>query len=260
MSKILEKILSVKNSQDKTHKIWTVVGIKFKFKKSKDYSLDSGERQTGETLDKIRKDHTNRYQKALEVIKNHFPDCYKLRGLDIFCGNGYGSHMIASELTNSTILSIDGSREAIEFAKKYYSRDNIYFVRKLFPFKIKKNYYDFAISLESIEHIKDDKRFLIAIRNSLKQNGILILSAPNNRKQDLLKNPNKFHFRHYIPESMSALLEDLGFSVIKIYGQDIYKFNEDGYAYDILNQDDMYLSGDYDKQVCIYIARKIEGK
>lgn len=34
MSKIMEKILSFKNSQDKTHKIFSILGIKIKFKKN----------------------------------------------------------------------------------------------------------------------------------------------------------------------------------------------------------------------------------
>ena len=83
---------------------------------------------------------------------------------------------------------------------------------KLFPFKLKKNIFDFIISLESIEHIEDDHTFIDTLVAALKPNGILILSTPNEEKQSLKLNPNKFHYRHYITKDMIKKLEnfDLG--------------------------------------------------
>ncbi len=45
---------------------------------------------------------------------------------------------------------------------------------------------------------------------------------------------------------------------MKLYGQDIYKFNDEGYAYDIMDESEMILHDNYDRQVCIYVAKKSE--
>ena len=91
----------------------------------KDYSLKSGERQTANKLDDIRKDHLVRYQLALDYIKRNKNG--KIKILDMFCGNGYGSYLLASNINECKLTSIDGSKEAVKFAKKFYknSKDAI---------------------------------------------------------------------------------------------------------------------------------------
>lgn len=86
--------------------------------------------------------------------------------MDIFCGNGYGSYIVAKALNNlQKITSVDGSKETINFAKKNYGSKKIKYKHKLFPFKLNKNFYDFIISLESVEHVKDDKVFIETLVN-----------------------------------------------------------------------------------------------
>lgn len=85
MKKIVQKIFSVKNDTDKKHKILTLCGVKVKFRKKfaknrKDYSLESGERQTATTLDEIRQDHINRYQIACNAISKYLDVNSTLKG------------------------------------------------------------------------------------------------------------------------------------------------------------------------------------
>lgn len=255
--KILEKIFSVKNSADKLHKVITIIGLKIKLKKiyKKNYSLNSGERQTGKTIHEIRADHVNRYKLAAEIIKREIKMNSILKGMDIFCGNGYGSWLINNK-TGAFIDSIDGSKEAVEFAKKYYGNNKINYSCKLFPFKMKKNYYDFIISLESVEHIKDDILFLNRLYDALKLNGLLIISTPNMEKQDLKLNPNHFHYRHYYNNEFIKLVHEIGFEFIELYGQDTYIFNENKIMCGTLPSEDMNIKKDYNGQFTVYILKK----
>lgn len=260
---MIEKIFSVKytNSNNKIHNVVRILGFKIKFKKKlkRDFSLNSGERQVAQTTDGIRRDHLCRYEMAINEIQKNCGNRDALRLLDIFCGNGYGSFILSQKFPDSKILGIDASKEAIKFAIKYYKKhNNIKFKQKFFPFKVKKDTYDAIISLESIEHIEDDMFFLKTLISALKENGVLILSTPNDAQMPLKLNPNPYHFRHYLKEDFIKTLNEHGLSVIKIYGQDAYKI-ENLYVKGILNEKDMDLKENYDGQFVLYVCQKAKG-
>lgn len=226
----------------------------------RDFSLNSGERQTAQTLQGIRKDHLLRYRLAADFLENKFNQ-NKTLGADIFCGNGYGSYMVASKLKNTKILSIDASKEAIEFADKYYNIENrIKFVNKFFPFELNKNIYDYVISFESIEHIQDDVKFIETITRAIKNNGYWLLSTPNEEVMSLKKNDNKFHFRHYTNEMMNDIFKKYNLEVMEQYGEDTYSINEEGFVTGILSEDKMNLIKNYKGQFMVYILKVVKDK
>ena len=83
----------------------------------RDFSLNSGERQVAQSLDGIRKDHLWRYELVADFLAKQF-GAIRTNGADIFCGNGYGSHIVAKRLQNTQILAIDASKEAIDSANR----------------------------------------------------------------------------------------------------------------------------------------------
>ena len=255
----IQTIFSVTNSSDKSHKIVTLFGMKIKFRKKvkRDFSLNTGERQTAQTLEGIRQDHLNRYELAIKYINQELNTSKQLNGLDIFCGNGYGSYLISKNIKNANLLSFDASKEAIDMAKSCYKTDKITFKNKIFPFKLAKNKYDFAVSLESIEHIKDDNAFLNEITKSLKKGGLLIISTPNAEQLDLAINPNKFHYRHYKTNDFISLLKSKNFKVLDFYGQDTYILNSAGICTGTLDAKDIELVKRAEKQFIIYVCRKL---
>lgn len=257
MKKMLQTIFSIRNSDDKSHKILKIIGIKFKFKKyfRKSYALNSGERQTGKTIQEIRADHVNRYELAAKLIKRELSTKSDIKGMDVFCGNGYGSLLLEQE-TGAEITSIDGSKEAVEFAKKYYGNDKIKYSYKRFPFKIKKNSYDFIVSLESIEHVKNDILFLNRIYEALKPNGLLIISTPNSEKNNLKINVNHFHYRHYTNEEFIQIARSIGFELLEMYGQDAYSVNQYGGMTGVIDAEKMNLKKDYNGQFTVFLLRK----
>ncbi len=71
--------------------------------------------------------------------------------LDIACGTGYGTHLLAGFCR--AITGVDGHSQAIDFAKKHYGRgDNIKFIKNDFLFEHQSA--DVVVSLETIEHLE----------------------------------------------------------------------------------------------------------
>lgn len=223
----------------------------------RDFSLNSGERQTAQTLAEIRKDHLLRYELAANFLENRFGEI-KTIGADIFCGNGYGSYLVASKLKNTKILSVDASKEAIELANNYYKIENrIKFINKFFPFELEKDKYDYVISFESIEHIQDDIQFIETIISAIKNNGYWFLSTPNEDKMSLKKNNNKFHFRHYTNKMVNGIFKKYNLEVIEQYGEDTYSIDKNGLITGTLSEDKMKLIKDYKGQFMVYILRVV---
>ena len=222
----------------------------------KNYGLNSGERQTGKNLKQIRKDHINRYKMVINTIKDFFNKDAELKIADIFCGNGYGSYLICSELNNAKCLSIDGCKPAIKLAQKYYANKNINYLHKLFPFTLRENHYDVVVSLESIEHILNDDLFFKLLVSILKKDGILFISTPNTNKYIREVNNDGWHIRHYSNEAIRALAKYYGLDLIKYYGQDCYIFDENGIIKDLLPEEKMNLKLNSEGQFQIFVLKK----
>lgn len=151
----------------------------------RDRSLRSGERQQGATLDQIEENHLWRYYETIKHIQGK-------RVLDMCCGVGYGSYIMAKAAKE--VIGVDDSIEAIEFAIQHYAAANIrYKALDFLDFRPPLHeQIDVLVSFEAIEHIEDtDEVFHIfkAINPEL-----FIVSTP------YILMPcegNKFHYRHY---------------------------------------------------------------
>lgn len=225
---------------------------------TRDFSLNSGERQTAKTLDGIRKDHLLRYSLAANFLEKQFNN-NKTFGADIFCGNGDGSYLVASKLKNTEIISIDASKEAIELANNYYKIENrINFVNNFFPFELDKDKYDYCLSFESIEHIQNDIQFIEIIISAIKNNGYWFLSTPNEEIMSLKKNNNKFHFRHYTNKTINNIFKKYNLEVIEQYGEDTYSIDKKGLITGTLSEEKIKLIKNYNGQFMIYILKVIK--
>lgn len=222
---------------------------------AKDYSLQSGERQTGRTLDEIRKDHTFRYELAADLIKpvvnGEIFNC-----LDLFCGNGYGSYLLAQAIPCLRIVGIDGSHEAIDLANECYSLPNNMFVHKPYPFQLPADAFTFVTCFESLEHVEDDRSLLCEIFACLRVHGVAMISVPNQDRHPLEMNAHNFHFRHYRHEDFLKLIPS-NFILEDWYGQDVYEFTQSGVnTFKLLPSEQMALQKQITGQVNVYIMRK----
>lgn len=219
----------------------------------KDYSLESGERQVANDLADIREDHLARYRLAINVT-NELNYSWK-NALDIFCGNGYGTYMLAMSNTNANVFGIDGSEEAISVANKAYKIKNSSFTYKKFPFKLTQNCYDFVTCFESLEHVLYDKKMFQTIVEATSKDAVIAISVPNNKYNNLELNPHKFHFRHYEHEDfISNYMSD--FNILSWYGQNVYKFENGVNTFILLSNEEMQPVKYVEGQVNIYFIRR----
>ena len=218
----------------------------------RDFSLYSGERQIAGRYEDIRLDHRNRYEWALQFLPKHGT------GMDIFCGNGYGTRRLAEDEEGAvarTVLGIDASAEAIAFAKTHYAAPGVTFRVGVYPFDIPVGWFDFVVSLESIEHIEPDARFFADLAHSLLPGGVFVFSVPCETHLPLRFANREFHFRHYEHDAILQLIAENGLEVIGWAGQNTYVLDENGIV-ELLPDEDCFLAPETLAQFVVFAARK----
>lgn len=195
----------------------------------KDFSLNSGERQVSSEMTGIRLDHRLRYGFASETLCRMLRDTRNCIGLDVFCGVGYGTHILQNDL-GSTLIGIDGSVDAIALADKSYRTQRTFFAAKTFPFSLPAASFDFVVSLESLEHVaKYDKLFSV-LSDSLKAGGLLLMSTPNEILLPYDQYRSDFadhHVRHFTTSEIQYLAESNYLSITSIHAQNVYALSHE---------------------------------
>ena len=158
-------------------------------------------------------EHLSRY--------NFVKDFIRKKGyiLDLGCRIGDGTYILKD--LGKIIVGVDIDKKALEYARLYYSNENIkYFVSDACNLSFKSNSFDIVISLEVIEHILDQDSFLLEIKRVLKDSGIAIISTPN---RDIIKiqgsTSNPTHIKELSFKEFKLILSKY-FKNIKFYGQD----------------------------------------
>jgi len=173
-----------------------------------------GERQASPSLEGIRADHRGRYEFALRFIARG------AQVLDLACGVGYGSYMVANRTHCERIVSVDNSDDAIAYGLKYYYSPKINYQRAdCFSIGLTPEHFDIILSYETIEHITNERPLLKKFHQALKPSGYLLCSTPNQRKVPFSSVTHPFHIRHYTPEEFRELLEISGFYIEQFWSQ-----------------------------------------
>ncbi len=217
----------------------------FAGRKRKDFSYQSGERQIANQYEDIRRDHRARYELADKILPKNSSVA------DVFCGNGYGTNLLAR---NRTALGIDGSADAISVARKKYSSNGAKFDCQCFPnLHLKK--YDSVVSFESVEHVNNGETFLQCLIDKVLPNGFLIFSTPNETLLPFDPTIQIHHVRHYTLEETLNLATNNGCRIETWFGQNVYKIEKDG-KLTILNEDSMELEREEPGQFTTVVATK----
>lgn len=157
-------------------------------------------------------DHLARY----EYIKPHVVNKVLL---DCGCGNGYGSYELAAFA--QTVCAIDVSGEAVEYAKRHYSRANLNFNRMdSLDLQFSNAFFDVVCSFDVIEHVRDPYKFLQEISRVLRVGGQAFLSTPNRLvSSNGLDHPlNPFHLKEFDQAEFSAMARDY-FRQVEVVGE-----------------------------------------
>lgn len=172
----------------------------------------TGERFVPGAKGEIWMEHWHRYHFAARWAAGR-------RVLDVACGEGYGSALLAQAAARVT--GIDLSPEAIGHAQRAYAgMRNLEFVRaSCTRLPLADASIEVAVSFETLEHIEGQAQFLDELARVLKPGGVLLLSCPNKVEySDKRAHANEFHVRELYREELAELVA-ARFPFSEWYGQ-----------------------------------------
>ncbi len=119
----------------------------------------------------VRHQHLERYRWAAKFVAGK-------RVLDVACGTGYGTAILAK----AGVTQVDGfdcSPEAVAFAKRTWILPNVSFgVAVTDRLPVADGWYDYYISFETIEHVEHAEALLTEAARVLRPGGSLLLPLP----------------------------------------------------------------------------------
>ena len=139
--------------------------------------------------------------------------CAGLKVVDMACGEGYGTEVLARRAREVT--GVDANPEAFEHARLKYTRPGVRFVRNMIELHAEP--CDVVVFLQTIEHVPDPEGVL---RHFKEMAGTVYVSTPN-----LLtlappgadRSGNPWHLREYRVAEFRALCESV-FDRVDLYG------------------------------------------
>lgn len=178
--------------------------------------LFTGERALlGQIHPRLERQHLNRYRWALHTGLGSVV-------LDVACGTGYGSRLLAN--AGHPTVSIDVDYQVLSSMGADLPRVS----GSLERLPIRDGAVDAVVSFETLEHVYADRLAVSEYRRVLCGDGQLLLSTPNRlvssphmRSCDDGKPTNPFHVREYSPEELYERLAR-EFSSVELYGQDFH--------------------------------------
>src|SRR5689334_21055301 len=99
------------------------------------------------------------------------------RVLDMACGEGYGSNVLAEHAAE--VVGLDANPEAHEHARLRYGRAGLRFERGLVETFGDAGAFDAVVFLQTIEHVRDPGAVLERVRELLAPGGVAYVSTPN---------------------------------------------------------------------------------
>lgn len=171
----------------------------------------TGERLETFVFNESTIEHLHRYALAMELATGK-------KVLDIACGEGYGSNLLAQKALHVTGMDIDKS--SIEKAKEKYSKSNIEFkVSTAEKILAPDNEFDLVVSFETIEHLEEHAQLMRELKRVLKPEGLVIISTPDKMNYSDNRNyKNPFHKKELYRNEFEALLKT-AFTEIKVLSQ-----------------------------------------
>jgi SAM-dependent methyltransferase len=129
-----------------------------------------------------------------------------MRVVDMACGEGYGSHVLAGGATS--VVGVDANPEAHEHARLRYRRPNLRFERALVESFAEP--CEAVVFLQTIEHVQDPGAILEHFKSMLAPGGVAYVSTPNLltlAPPGAEKSDNPWHVREYRAAEFRELCE-----------------------------------------------------
>ncbi|MBT2117223.1 glycosyltransferase [Dyella sp. LX-66] len=172
----------------------------------------TGERFLPTEAGGIRHEHLHRYAWCRDLARGKTV-------LDIACGEGYGSAMLAEAA--ASVIGIDISDEAVAHAAQAYAgiANLSYRQGDAAVIPLPDASVDLVVSFETIEHHDRHQEMIDEIRRVLRPGGTLVLSSPNRPiYSDQAGHHNEFHVKELDFRELDELLRTR-FPKVRYYGQ-----------------------------------------
>lgn len=151
----------------------------------------------------------NRTHNVPEHLHRYALACKLARGvdtLDIACGEGYGTNLLASHA--ASVFGVDVSADAIAHASRKYRRSGLRFLHgSATAIPLPDASVDLVVSFETLEHLREHDQMLAEIRRVLRSSGQLIMSSPDKRfYTDATGHKNQYHLRELYCDEFRRLI------------------------------------------------------
>lgn len=158
-------------------------------------------------------EHIVRYLSAAKLLAGK-------RVLDIASGSGYGTQILSKHAKH--IIGVDISEDSVLYAQQNYPGKNIeYRVGDGESIPLEDKSVDVVVSFETIEHIKNYKNFMKEVKRVLVDDGLLVLSTPNDLE---FAEGNHFHLHEFTQLELEKLVKE-SFSQTKSYFQGTWLYS-----------------------------------
>lgn len=137
--------------------------------------------------------------------------------LEAGCGEGYGADLLAG--VARTVIGLDLDAATVSHAAGRYPRATVARA-DLADLPVRDGTCDVVVSLQVIEHLRDQERFLRECHRVLRPGGSLMVSTPNRLTfspgRDTPLNP--FHTRELSGSELAGLVREAGFTGVDVFG------------------------------------------
>jgi SAM-dependent methyltransferase len=140
------------------------------------------------------------------------------RVLDMACGEGYGSEVLAR--TAGAVVGVDANPEAHEHARLRYRRENLSFERGMVEMFGEPGAFDAVVFLQTIEHVQDPRAVLEHFRALVAPGGTVYVTTPNLltlAPAGATKSDNPWHIKEYRADEFEGLCRTV-FGEVQILG------------------------------------------
>jgi 2-polyprenyl-3-methyl-5-hydroxy-6-metoxy-1,4-benzoquinol methylase len=175
----------------------------------------TGERFTPECVREIWYEHVHRYALARSIATGK-------RVLDIACGEGYGSAILAP--VARSVVGVDVSADAIAHARARYGLlPNVAFREAdATRFDPGSERFDLVLSFETLEHVDAQEELAATLAAAMADGGSALISSPDKAVySDASGYRNEFHVRELYRDELVALLSR-HFRHVRLYGQRLF--------------------------------------
>jgi 2-polyprenyl-3-methyl-5-hydroxy-6-metoxy-1,4-benzoquinol methylase len=139
-----------------------------------------------------------------------------LKVIDMACGEGYGSEVLARSACS--VVGVDANPEAHEHARLRYRRENLRFARELI--ETFSEPADAIVFLQTIEHLQDPGTALARFRLLVGEEGVVYVSTPNVltlAPKGAERSDNPWHVHEYRAEEFERLCRG-AFGSVEMHG------------------------------------------